>query len=292
MVKRRIYFFSLAIFVIASTGCALKWNSAFMAANDNIPTAQSNSLLAKARHLYEQTDDLESLKASMQAYQAVLNRNPGDYEALVQLSNQYILLGTAYTQTRRDKSAHFHEAMRYAELAMYTNPRFKERIRNGNAPWEAAGALGKPETEAMFFWVTALQYEFKEGMSLAGKIRNVQWLEKALIFLDQIEKENPGFGGGAIEFAKGICYYVLPKSKGGSKQKGEAYLQQAVARGNDRLLPRWGRAKYFYEITGNDEKAIEELRWIAAQDLEAFEDPYPWRVYFQKDAKAILSSRQ
>lgn len=293
MVKRqRIHFCSIAIFIIALSGCALKWNSALMASKDNLRTPQSNSLLVKANHLYHQANNLESLKASMDAYQAVLSRNPGDYEALVQLSNQNILHGTAYAQSRKDKSANFHKAMRYAELAMYTNPRFREHIRAGNAPWEAAGYLGKQETEAMFYWVTALQYEFKEGMSLAGKIRNVQWLKKALIFLDQIEKVNPDFGGGAVEFAKGICYYVLPKIKGGSKKIGVDYLQQAVDRGKDRLLPRWGRAKYLYEVTGNDEKAFEDLNWVASQDLEAFEDPYPWRVYFQKDAQALLLSKQ
>lgn len=290
--KRQLYFCSYVLTVIALCGCALKWNSALMEASSNIPTPQSNSLLVKAQHLYDRADNLESLKASMETYHTVLSRNPGDYEALVQLSNQYILIGTAYTEARKDKSAYFHKAMRYAELAMYTNTRFKERIQNGNTPWEAADVLGKQETEAMFYWVTALQYEFKEGMNLAGKIRNVQWLNNALIFLDQIEKVNPDFGGGAVEFAKGICYYVLPKSKGGSKNIGEDYLQQAVARGRDRLLPRWGRAKYFYDVTGNDEKAFEDLKWVAAQDLEAFKDPYPWRVYFQKDAQTLLLSLQ
>jgi tetratricopeptide (TPR) repeat protein len=288
---RLFYCYIFVICLTAISGCALKYNSAVMEANDNMPTPQSKSLLAKAQLLYAQTNDMGSLKVSMDAYQAVLSRNPGDYEALVQLSNQYILLGTAYTQKRKDKSANFHKAMRFAELAMYNNPAFKDHIKDGKNPWEAAGELGKQETEAMFYWVTALQYEFKEGMTLAGKIRNVQWLKNAIIFLDQIEKVNPEFGGGAVEFAKGICYYVLPKSKGGSKKIGEDYLQKAVAKGKDRLLPRWGRAKYFYEVTGNDEKAFEDLSWVAAQDLKSFEDPYPWRVYFQKDAQALLLSR-
>lgn len=291
VMRRLILLCVFFFFVTTLSGCALKWNSAFMEANDNLPTPQSKALVAEARLLYEQINDLESLKASMDAYQAVLSFNPGDYEALVQLSNQHILLGTAYTQTRKDKSANFHKAMRHAELAMYTNPAFKEHIQNGKKPWEAAGELQKQETEAMFYWVTAVQYEFKEGMSLAGKIRNVKWLKNAIIFLDQIEKVNPDFGGGAVEFAKGICYYVLPKGKGGSKKMGEDYLQKAVVRGKDRLLPRWGRAKYYYEVTGNNEKAIEDLSWVATQDLKAFEDPYPWRVYFQKDAQALLLSR-
>ena len=79
-------------------------------------------------------------------------------------------------------------AMTYAELAMYSNARFKAAVNNGKRPWEAAPLLGKGQTEAMFFLVTALQYEFKEGMGLASKIRNIDWMRNGLIFLDRIEE--------------------------------------------------------------------------------------------------------
>ncbi len=279
---------TLVLILMSLAGCALTWQSALNEAYHNDPTPQSKQLLAIAHDLYMQANDLESLTRSIKAYQTVLIHNRGDYEALVQLSNQYILMGTAYFHNRKEKSAYFKKAMRHAELAMYTNTAFKVRIRDGSEPWEAADALNKAETEAMFFWVTALQYEFKEGMSLAGKIRNVDWMARALIFLDRIEEVNPDFGGGAIEFAKAICYYVLPEFKGGSKVEGEAYMHQAVARGKTRLLPRWGRGKYFYTMTGNSEKAREDLSWVSAQNLEAFEDPYPWRVFFQEDARTYL----
>ena len=288
MFRRLLYFLVLVFSLISLAGCALKWESALREAQHNNPTQSSKLLLAKADQIYEQANDLESLSNSVDAYQKVLLYNPGDYEALVQLSNQYILTGTAYSKTRKEKSKNFQKGMRHAELAMYTNDQFKALVQGGNKPWEAVASLGKRETEAMFFWVTALQYEFKEGMNLAGKIRNVDWLRKGLMFLKQIEKVNPEFGGGAVEFAMGICYYVLPKGKGGSKLKGEAYLQQAVARGKNRLLPRWGRGKYFYKMTGNHEKSREDLSWVAAQNFEEFKDPYPWRVYFQKDARKLL----
>jgi hypothetical protein len=288
VIRKVLFLWATVLLLFNLTGCALKWQSALRHANENYPTPQSNHLLEKAHDLYEQVNGLEKLTRSIEAYQTVLLYNHGDYQALVQLSNQYILMGTAYSHNRNDKSAYFKKAMRHAELAMYTNTAFKTRIRDGSVPWEAVDALNKAETEAMFFWVTALQYEFKEGMSLAGKIRNVEWMARALIFLDRIEEVNPDFGGGAVEFAKAICYYVLPKFKGGSKVEGEAYMHQAVARGKARLLPRWGRGKYFYTMTGNREKAREDLSWVSAQNLEAFEDPYPWRVFFQEDARAYL----
>ncbi len=288
MIRKLICISIAGAVLMGLSGCALSWQSAFNEANDNIATPQSKRLLAQAHDLYGQADDLESLTRSIKAYERVLLHNPGDYKALVQLSNQYILMGTAYSQKREQKSAYFKKAMRQAELAMYTNAQFKTRLEEGSTPWDAADALNKEETEAMFFWVTALQYEFKEGMSLVGKIRNVDWMARALIFLDRIEEVNPEFGGGAVEFAKAICFYVLPEFKGGSKIEGEALMHQAVARGKTRLLPRWGRGKYFYAMTGKPEKARDDLTWVSAQNLESFEDPYPWRVHFQEDARANL----
>lgn len=284
-VCRCLIIFSLTLVA----GCAFSWESALNKAQDDIPTPDSNQKRVRADSLYNQVDDLRSLVTAIEAYHAVLKVNPGDYKALVQLSNLHILMGTAYSRGRADKSLNFKKAMHYAELAMYTNASFKARVRQGEKPWQAADLLGKDETEAMFFWVTALHYEFKESMNLAGKIRNVNWLGKGLVFLDRIEIVNPEFGGGAVEFAKFITYYVLPKSKGGSKAKGEAYLQRAVARSKSRLMPRWGRAKYYYERTGNARAAREDMQWVVSREPQMVDDPYPWRVYFQKDAAAYLS---
>lgn len=288
MIRKHFDIWVLFFLISSMAGCALKWESAIREVRDNTPTQNSRRLLAKAQQLYDQANDLESLSTSIDAYQAVLLDNPGDYEALVQLSNQYILMGTAYASSRKEKSELFLRAMKYAELAMYTNTKFKAGVNSGKAPWEAVASLEKEQTEAIFFWVTALQYEFKESMSLAAKIRNVDWMQKGLIFLDRIEQTNPDYGGGAVEFAKAICYYVLPKSKGGSKKIGEAYLQQAVEKGKGRLLPRWGRGKYFYPMIGNNEKSREDLSWVAAQNLQDAEDAYPWKVYFQKDARDLI----
>lgn len=275
----------MALFI---SGCALRWESAVHTARPDIPSPNSTQLLAHARSLYEQADDKASLTASIEAYQAVLDSNPGDYEALVQLSNQFILLGTAHTSSRKEKSEIFAKAMHYAERAMYTNASFRTSVQKGLLPWKAAPQLNKKQTEAMFFWVTALQYEFKEGMGITSKIRNIHWMQRGLTFLKRIEETNPGYGDGAVEFAMAICYYVLPKSKGGSKQVGEDYMQKAVNRGESRLLPRWGRGKYFYAIKGDTSKSRKDLEWVANRSLSDAIDPYPWRVYFKNDAKRLI----
>jgi len=282
-----VLLFSLAML---ASGCAMKWTPSWQKEiGDRLPTERTIKLAAEARKIFQSAGDEKSLRASIVAYDKIIDENPSDYYGLKMLSTQYILLGTAYTEDRPEKSKYFHRAMVYAERAMYTNDNFRLMVNAGLKPWEAVTALGTDETEAMFFWVTALQYEFKEGMTLPEKIININWLHHALLFLDRIEEVDPQFGGGAVEFAKVICYYALPKSKGGSKSKGDAYMEKAVERGKRRLLPRWARGKYYYPIKGEPELARLDLEWVATRKLADFEDLYPWRVHFQEDARRLLA---
>jgi len=267
----------------------MKWTPNWQAAGADKPSQQAEKRIGQARLLFEGAKDRDTLLASIDAYKNVLAVNPGDYETLFSLSTQYILLGTAYTERRSEKSDYFALAMDYAELAMYTNPQFRKIVDRGAPPWEAAGVLGQREVEAMFFWVTALQYEFKEGMTLAGKIVNRSWMEHGLTFLNRIEQVAPDFGGGAVEVAKVICYYVLPESKGGSTSKGDAYMALAVAKGEEWVLPRWARGKYYYVIKGEKEKARQDLEWVASRNLTESKDPTPWKIHFQENARALLN---
>lgn len=280
----------ILIFALVSliSGCAMKWQPSWQPGISDNPTPRSASLFSEAQKAFNRASDEESLRESIQSFEKTLIENPGDYQALKLLSTQYILLGTAYTDSRQQKSQHFRQAMTYAERAMYSNPDFRKRADAGNAPWEAAETLSAREVEAMFFWVTALQYEFKEGMSLPGKIININWLQHALVFLDRIEEVSPEFGDGAVEFAKVICYYALPKSKGGSKSLGDDYMRKAMDRGERWLFSRWARGKYYYPIQGENDKARQDLMWVANQDIGLFDDPYPWRVHFQENARQLL----
>lgn len=279
---------SVLIIVILLESCSLKLKPVWREAGLDKPTTESRRRLKDAKDLFAVAGDANSLKISIAAFESVLDVNPGDYEALALLSTQNILLGTAYTKNRQDKSDLFLKAMKYAELAMYTNSEFKDRVVNGEFPWDATDALGLKEISAMYFWVIALQYQFNEVMSLPEKIGSVNWLQKGLVLLNQIEKMDPEFGGGGVEFCKVICFYALPKFKGGSIEKGDEYMRKAVAKGNNWLLPRWARGKYYYVINNEPEKSRRDLQWVANQDLSNFQDPYPWRVHFQNNAKDLL----
>jgi len=289
MVKKTLCLSVLFLSILALSGCSMSLKPNWQNARPDRQTLKSEAIEQKAHLLFEKAQDKDSLLASITAFEMALAENPGDYSTLTSLSTQYTLLGTAYTEKQKEKSRHFHQALRYAEQALYSNPAFKEKVAGGTPLWEAIEELDQGQVEAMFFWVKALQYQFKEGMNLGAKVFNVRWMKRGLKFLDRIEQVAPEFGGGGVEFAKGICYYVIPGIMGGSKKLGDEYMARSIARSDGWLFPRWARGKYYYVVTGEDEKSRADLEWVATRNLKNFKDSAPWKIHFQANAKELLN---
>ncbi len=288
-IKTAVVVVLLSVFMLS--GCGTKnWHSSWHEAGQASGATQVEPLYAKARKRLEQAADLAGIRASMESLQLVVAAEPAHREALAYLGNIHILLGTAYTVNKEEKIAHFHQAMKFCELSMYVNPQFRAAVRDGKTPWEASLTLQAEDAPAMLFWVTALQYEFKEGMTLPEKIVNVGWLKHGITFLDRIKQVAPEYGNGAVEFAYSICYLALPSLLGGDNDLGKDYLEQSLAKGKGYLLPTWGKGKYFHQVTGDLKSARNDLLWVASQKPEDYQDLYPWRIYFINDARLQLRS--
>ncbi len=245
-------------------------------------------LLNQADRLLLSAGSRAELLAAIAAYESVLEADPVEFNALTGLGHLYILLGAAYTEERSEKIRHYQSARHYNEWAMYTHPDFKARMDSGEKPWQAAAVLTEREVPAMFYWVTAVMYHFKEGMTLPEKVANAKWIDWCGIFLHRIEAIDPNWGGGGVQFSLALYYGILPKSMGGDRPRSDAYLDRAIGIGPDWLINRWGRAKYFHVRDGNKTEFEKDLQWVIAQDIGHAGGIYPWKVYFQRDAKEML----
>lgn len=273
--------FTLAIF----SGCSIKISQSEWPEDMVLrPASEVTELEDIALNKFRAAGSKEALLDSIESFSSIVEIDPGNRDALTSLCNQYILLGTAYTAERRLKYHYFQEAMQNCELAMYTNSQFKQEVDKGREPWEAVKTLNAEDAPAMLFWVTALQYEFKEAMRLPSKVVNLRWMRRALIFLDRIKEVAPNYGNGAVELAYTVCYCVLPSFYGGDEQKCYGYMAKAVENSEGYLLARWGRGRFFYQVTGDEESAREDLQWVVEQDPAKYKDAYPWKVHFQEDA--------
>jgi hypothetical protein len=271
------------------SGCVAwrpEWDRRLSATTD----ADTGPLLVQAEQLSRVAGSRSDLLAAIAAYESVLAVDASDFTALTNLGHLYILLGAAYTTDRSEKISHYRTARRYNEWAMYTDAAFRTRMDGGEKPWEACEVLNRREVPAMFYWVTAVMYHFKEGMTLPEKVANRKWVDWCGIFLHRIEAIDPDWGGGGVQFSLALYYGILPKALGGDRRRSDVYLTRSVLIGPHWLMNRWGRAKYFHVRDKNRSGFEEDLQWVIAQDIHQAGGAYPWKVYFQRDARQMLAA--
>ena len=232
--------------------------------------------------------DAEGLRAAMAAYEKVLAEDPRNYDALVTLADHSILMGTAYTEARDAKRKLYDRAMRLGERAMYTNPEFKGLADGGARPWEACGVLTEREMSAMMVWMTGLLYNFKECMSSPVRMFNIRWMTHLDPMLDRMEQIDESWEEGAVPFTRAFYYFVVPRSLGGDRAKAADSFARAVELGPNRLVIRWGRARFFHVLMKNREGFADDLQWVAARVPETCSDAPEWKAYVQRDAKQLL----
>ena len=287
--KIAVVFVGLLAVAYLFSGC-MSWKPDWDQSDYPVDAADADRLLEQADRLILAAGSRSELLNAIDAYEVVLGADAANFSALTNLGHLYILLGAAYTADRSEKIGHYITARRYNERAMYTQPAFRKRVNDGEKPWEACEALTQREVPAMFYWVTAVMYHFKEGMSLPGKVANKQWIDWCGIFLHRIEAIDPDWGGGGVQFSLALYYGILPKSLGGDRQRSDAYLARSIEIGPEWLINRWGRAKYFHVRDGNKLDFEKDLQWVVAQNLQHAGGIYPWKVYFQRDAEQMLAA--
>jgi hypothetical protein len=91
-----------------------------------------------------------------------------------------------------------------------------------------------------------------------------------------------------VPFSLGIYYMALPESAGGDLDRADTLFRQAIETGPDWLLNRWGRAKYFYDKTGNRDGFVKDLEWVLARDVSNVPGPPAWNAYIRRDAGRLL----
>jgi len=269
------------------TAC-MSWTRGWELGVPEAVPAQVTATLEATRTTALEADSRDRLLAAIARYQEVLAMAPGNLEALSRLSEYHCLLGAAYSQRRRNKADAYIQAIQYAERAMSTNPQFRQAIERGQSLPEAAAALTLDEMDAMHFWVTGVSYYFKECLNPIRYPFNMTWMSRSTQVLERMGELDADWSQGAVHFAWGIYYLALPKFAGGDMEKSAENLQRTLAVAPESLLGRWGRAKYFHVKTKNRQGFEDDLRWVLEQDPRAAASPYPWNVYFQRDAKRML----
>jgi hypothetical protein len=141
----------------------------------------------------------------------------------------------------------------------------------------------------MGYWYTARFYYFSECLRPLGRVFNTKIVIENNKIIEQIDNLDPNWAGGGNYFSRGLYYISIPERFGGSKERATKEFGQAVEVGPEYLVNRWGRAKYLYQLVGDEKGFISDLEWVLKQDPHDAGNPYPWNVYFQQDASKLLA---
>ena len=244
---------------------------------------------AQARQLGDGIETPETARAAIRAWETIAAAQPDDPEAWIELASLHLLEGAAFRHRAKDRLKCYLAGLQACERAMATNPDFLKRIRQGQTVWDAAPALGAREMGAMHFWATGVFYIFRDCLGLFGRIVNVRLMERAKTMLELMDAIDPQWEESTSTFSWGIYYLAMPSSRGGDMTRARACFDRAVALGEHRTLPRWGRGKYFYVAVREPTAARADLSAVAGRSLDELGGNRSWNRYFQNEARRLLA---
>jgi tetratricopeptide (TPR) repeat protein len=255
----------------------------------NVETEQ---LIANAHVLENSASSAEEVEMLIETFKEVVKSDPQHYYALWKIGNYHILMGAAYAEKKKEKKYHYKEAIKYCEKAMATNTTFKTEVLNGKKITEALDKLTIEQIDAMGYWYTARFYYFSECLAPLGRVMNTRIVIDNNKMIERIDEIDRQWAGGGNYFSRGLYYISIPERFGGSKERADQEFSEAIQIGPNYLVNRWGRAKYLYQLIGDQENFVTDLEWVVSQDPHEADNPYPWNVYFQEDAKKLLANYQ
>jgi tetratricopeptide (TPR) repeat protein len=278
----------IIVFILSISSCA-SFKPGWKNTDVSIKSGDTTLLFKKALELENEASTSSQLKELIYTLKLVVAADPENYEALWRIGNYNMLFAAAYCDNVKDKKYHYREAIQYCEKAMYLNPAFKKKVDNHVKIWDAVNQLDKQYIDAMGYWYTARFYYFNECLSNFGRLFNTKMVIKNNLVIARIDSLNPDWAGGGNYFSRAIYLIAIPEKFGGSKTKAAVEFEKAIKIGPNFLVNRWGRARYLYRLIGNKEGYVNDLKWVIEQNPHSSGNTYPWNVYFQNQAKMMLS---
>ncbi|HSH09181.1 MAG TPA: TRAP transporter TatT component family protein [Oceanipulchritudo sp.] len=274
------------------TGCA----STKQAVETN--TAKTSSVIhvdipfADLQPLEDSARSRPEIEQVLAGYEQISVQDPAYNDAQIGIARLYLLLGAAHALDRSEQREFYTLAQQAAERALRQNAAFRQTIDSGQSFATAAQALPVEDYEPLFLWVTSVFYTFRDVARLPERTFKRKNLQEAAAILENMIRTAPAWNDGALQFSLGIYYLSVPQFMGGNRSKARQLMNEAVEMSDQRLLARWGRAKYLAVELGDWELFHSDLEWVATRDLSALSGPVIWNAYFQEDALRLLESRE
>jgi hypothetical protein len=244
--------------------------------------------LARANEQIMEADTKAKLLDLLGMYEAILEVDPDNFEALWSLGRYNVVMVFGYTENQGEKEEHNLAAIKYCEQAMKTNEEFKALTDRGEPVGDACRVLSKREMAPLYYWYSGTGQYWKECLSFPKRMRNIHMARDIKKVMTRMLEIDPAWAGGHPYYAWGFYHATIPRLFGGDLKKSEGFFDKAVEAGPNWLYVRWGRAKYLYTRKKDREGFRRDLEWVVSQDPRKCDSPYPANVHFQRDGKNML----
>jgi hypothetical protein len=231
-----------------------------------------------------QIETEEELRTSIDQDLAIIATHGASPNEIASVASRLILLSTAYTESKGEKRRLLLQSLSLSQFAMMQNTEFANRIKSGEALWEACEVLDEDFMQPMFFWSTAVLYLFREGFTYPTQIIHSKWIRRASAVLDHMATIDREWNGGSVLFSKAIVKFAVPEAIGGDKEAAWELVNQAAAIEGDWMLSRWGRAVYFHAHARDKDAYIDDLTSVSETNPDLDGEQHFWRRYFKEDA--------
>ncbi len=201
--------------------------------------------LTELDNLYDQRLEIKRVQELAERCQALLSRNPGDYELLWRLSRAYFHLGREGA-TREEKLAHYKKAVEVGQQAVAANPPQADRVEGHF--WLGISIAAVGETTGIM-----------KSLTSVGDVRRE--MERVVALDDHYED------GGGYRIL-GRLDHKVPRLFGGNRARSHEYYQKALLVAPSNTYTHLFLAELLIEEDRLDE-AVAELKTI----LNAKNDP-------------------
>ena len=269
------------------TACGAKHTGTFDV-GEATAEGDASEATAGADSLWAERSDEAQLRASLDAYKAVLAIDPANSHALEHLARGYYFLGDGHLSEDADKQAAWDQAIIYGKQCMGLNAEFKAATEAGEVDEAtAAQTLGADDVRCTYWTATALG-KWAGLQSLGVKLKNIPSVKA---WIARVEELDSTYYYAATDRYWGAYFAAIPSFAGRDLDLSRTYLDKAIEAepmhfGNRVLL-----ASYWAEKTQDVATFDEQIAYVLNNCNNTLEDIIPEQEAEQRKAQGLLDRR-
>jgi tetratricopeptide (TPR) repeat protein len=280
-----------ALAACKSPGRVATWEQAPAAppAGTQTATGAADVAVTEARDRWAKRDDQGELRQAIAAWERVLEKDPGNAEAMTMLARAHYFLADGFLALEDGKEEEelktYQKGVDYGEKALVLlQPGFGEEMRNGGKFEEAIKKLEKPAMPAAYWYSVNLgRFATKQGISA-----RLFYKDKLKATMERILELDPAYFHAAGDRYFCAFYAVLPSIAGKDLDRAQKHCDASIERAPAYLSTRVVKAQFLAKERDDEamyRKILEEV--IAAADGDD-QDIAPENRAAKRHAKRML----